>query len=154
MRILDFLPSESIIVSLNSVSKVDVLSELTEPIVLSHPNLDKAELMKTLIERERLGSTGLGGGVAIPHGKCEGLNRLAASFGRSSRGVDFNSMDNKPTYLFFLLLAPKNCAGEHLKALARISRLFKDPLLTNSLKQAESANQVIKLIEEHDLRYP
>lgn len=154
MRILDFLPAESIIVSLNSVSKVDVLSELVEPILLAHPNLDKSELMKTLIERERLGSTGLGGGVAIPHGKCEGLVRLAASFGRSARGVDFSSMDNKPTYLFFLLLAPKNCAGEHLKALARISRLFKDPLLTSGLKQAESANQVVKLIEEHDLRYP
>lgn len=154
MRILDFLPRESIIVSLNSVSKLDVLAELVEPILLAHPNLDKAELMKTLIERERLGSTGLGGGVAIPHGKCEGLNRLSASFGRSARGVDFSSMDNKPTYLFFLLLAPKNCAGEHLKALARISRLFKDPLLTNSLKQAESASQIIRLIEEHDLRYP
>jgi nitrogen PTS system EIIA component len=92
--------------------------------------------------------------VAIPHGKYDGLDHLVASFGRSPKGVDFSSMDNRPAYLFFLLLAPKNSAGEHLKALARISRLFKDPLLKSSLQHAETADEIYRILEEYDMRLP
>ena len=77
-----------------------------------------------------------------------------ASFGKSQAGIDFRSMDNKPAYLFFLLVAPKNSAGEHLKALARISRLFRDPLLKTSLMQAQGADEIFQLLEEYDLRLP
>lgn len=154
MRVLDFLCPTSIIASLVATSKEEALKELLEPIVKENRNLNKTGLIKTLLERENLGSTGIGGGVAIPHGKSEGLDRLTASFGRSVRGVDFNSMDNKPAHLFFLLVAPKNSAGDHLKALARISRLFKDPLLKDSLQHAESAEEIFELIEEWDLKLP
>jgi nitrogen PTS system EIIA component len=154
MRILDFLRSDSIIGSMKASSKDEALTELLGPILEAHLNLDKTKLLQTILDREKLGSTGLGGGVAIPHGKFEGLDRLAASFGRSQKGVDFESMDNKPAYLFFMLIAPKNCAGDHLKALARISRLFKDPLLTNNLRQANSSDEIFRLLEESDLKFP
>ena len=92
--------------------------------------------------------------MAIPHGKFDGLGRLVASFGKSSKGIDFSSMDNKPAFLFFLLIAPKNSAGEHLKALARISRLFKDPLLKSSLQHATSAEEIYDILQDFDLRLP
>jgi nitrogen PTS system EIIA component len=154
MRILDFLQYDAIISSLQAGSKEEVLEELVRPIANAHPNVDKTGLLKTLVSRESLGSTGIGGGVAIPHGKYDGLDHLVASFGRSPKGVDFSSMDNRPAYLFFLLLAPKNSAGEHLKALARISRLFKDPLLKSSLQHAETADEIYRILEEYDMRLP
>ncbi|HMK34457.1 MAG TPA: PTS sugar transporter subunit IIA [Desulfomonilaceae bacterium] len=154
MRILDFLHSDAIISSLEAGSKDEVLEELVRPIAKAYPTIDKASLLKTLISRESLGSTGIGGGIAIPHGKFDGLDRLVASFGRSAKGVDFSSMDNRPAYLFFLLIAPKNSAGEHLKALARISRLFKDPLLKQGLQQAETAEEIYTMLQEYDTRIP
>jgi PTS system nitrogen regulatory IIA component len=154
MKILDFLRYEGILPSLAAHSKEEALAELAEPIVQENPGLDKEGLIQTLIDRENLGSTGIGDGVAIPHGKVEGLPHLVASFGKSSTGIDFRSMDNKPAYLFFLLVAPKNSAGEHLKALARISRLFKDPLLKNGLIQAQDADEIFQILEEYDLRLP
>jgi len=154
MKILDFLHSDAIISSLAANSKEEVLQELVGPLAISNPDLDKDGLVKILIERENLGSTGIGGGIAIPHGKLEGLRHLIASFGKSEAGVDFSSMDNKPAHLFFLLVAPKNSAGEHLKALARISRLFKDPLLKTSLLQADSTDEIFRLLEEYDRRLP
>jgi nitrogen PTS system EIIA component len=154
MRILDFLSFEAINSSLEAASKEQVLGELVAPIAKLHPDMNKDLLIKTLVERENLGSTGIGGGVAIPHGKFDGLGRLVASFGKSPKGIDFNSMDNKPAFLFFLLIAPKNSAGEHLKALARISRLFKDPLLKSSLQHATSAEEIYDILQDYDLRLP
>jgi PTS system nitrogen regulatory IIA component len=154
MRILDFLRYDGIIPSLGASTKEEVLVELVEPIALADEVIDRDALIKTLIERENLGSTGIGGGIAIPHGTLEGLDHLTASFGKSDPGVDFNAMDSKPTHLFFLLVAPKNSAGEHLKALARISRLFKDPILKRNLQQAETADDIFGLLEESDQRLP
>jgi len=154
MRILDFLSPDTIIASLQSQSKEEVLAELVEPIARANSRLDRRVLLQTLIDRENLGSTGIGGGIAIPHGMFDRLDRLMASFGKSDEGVDFSSMDNKPAHLFFLLVAPKNNAGEHLKALARISRLFKDPILKRDLQQARTADDIYRLLEESDLRLP
>lgn len=152
MKIVDFLSKDRIVASLQATTKEQVLAELVEPMTGEYPSLNKNLLIRTLIERENLGSTGIGGGIAIPHGKFDDLNEIVASFGRSENGIDFNAMDDKPAYLFFLLVAPKNSAGEHLKALAKISRLFKDPLLKNSLRQARTTEDIYQLIEEFDLR--
>lgn len=152
MRILDFLQYDGIIASLEAGSKEEVLVELVGAVSKANLNLDKAGLVKTLIERENLGSTGIGGGVAIPHGKFEGLQQLAGAFGRSVDGIDFSSMDNQPAHLFFLLVAPKNSAEDHLKALARISRLFKDPLLKTGLRQAETTDEIFGILDEYDRR--
>lgn len=154
MKILDFLRIEDIVCPLESETKTGVLEELVEPITAANPDLDKDGLMKILIERENLGSTGIGGGVAIPHAKFDALDHLVSSFGKSHKGVDFSSMDSKPAFIFFMLVAPKNSAGEHLKALARISRLLKDPLLLSGLQKAESPEGIYRLLEEYDLRLP
>ncbi len=154
MRILDFLRYDAIIPSLEAITKEDVLKELVEPVVKASSKVERHRLLKILIDRESLGSTGIGGGIAIPHGTLEGLDRLMASFGKSDKGIDFSSMDHKPARLFFLLVAPKDSAGEHLKALARISRLFKDPLLKRNLQGATTADEIYRLLEESDLRLP
>lgn len=154
MRIFDFLSFDTIIASLQSQTKEEVLAELVEPLARTNSRLDRKVLLQTLIDRENLGSTGIGGGIAIPHGMFDRLDRLMASFGKSDGGVDFSSMDSKPAHLFFLLVAPKNNAGEHLKALARISRLFKDPILKRDLQQAKTAEDIYRLLEESDLRLP
>jgi nitrogen PTS system EIIA component len=154
MRILDILVQDGIVPALKATTKVEVLAELVEPIARADADLDKDGLIRTLIERENLGSTGIGGGVAIPHGKFDGLGGLVGSFGRSPEGVDFNSMDSKPTHLFFLMVAPKNSAGDHLKALARVSRLFKDPILKNGLQQAATGEEIFRLLEEFEIRLP
>ncbi len=154
MRILDFLSYDSIIASLQAQTKEQVLLELVEPLAKANPVIDPEQLLKILIERENLGSTGIGGGIAIPHGMFDRLDRLMASFGKSDPGLDFESIDNRPAHLFFLLVAPKNSASEHLKALARISRLFKDPILKRDLQQSQTADEIFRLLEESDLRLP
>jgi PTS system nitrogen regulatory IIA component len=115
--------------------------------------MDLDELVSVLEEREKLGSTAIGDGVAIPHGKLKGLNQLVASFGRSVKGVDFESIDGKPTYIFFLLVAPENTAGIHLKALARISRLLKDKKFRENLLKAKTANDLFEIIKEEDDKF-
>jgi nitrogen PTS system EIIA component len=154
MRILDFLREDGIICPLEAGSKNEVLEELVEPIAKANPLVDKGRLLKTLLERENLGSTGIGGGIAIPHGKLDGLDCLVASFGKSAKGINFHSMDDKPAYIFFLLVAPKNSAADHLKALARISRLLKDPLLLNAIQKADTAEEIFRVLEDYDVRCP
>ena len=106
-----------------------------------------------LAERERLGSTAIGDGIAIPHGKLSGVNSIIGVFGRHQRGVDFDSLDGGPTYLFFLLVAPEDSASLHLKALARVSRLMKDPAFRERLSNAPDAAEIFRLIKEEDARH-
>jgi len=115
--------------------------------------LTASQLTETLLEREKLGSTGIGEGVAIPHGKLSGVPGLLAAFGRKRAGVDFAAIDGKPTFLFFVLFAPDNSAGLHLKALARISRLFKQPQFRQAILSAEGAPGIFRLISEEDAKY-
>lgn len=154
MRILEFLCYDGIIPSLKAHTKEEVLEELVEPIAEANSSVDRDRLIHILMERESLGSTGIGGGIAIPHGTMEGLDRLVASFGKSAKGIDFRSLDNKPAHLFFLLVAPKNSARDHLKALARISRIFKDPILKRELRQAKTTDEIYRILEESDRRLP
>ena len=125
MKILDVLVKDAVLVDLKSMDKKGVLEELVEP-VTGIARIDRNDLVKILMDRERLGSTGIGGGIAIPHGKMKGLDTLILGFGLSRKGVDFESMDNRPSHIFFLLLTPENSTGVHLKLLARISKLLKD----------------------------
>jgi PTS system nitrogen regulatory IIA component len=118
-----------------------------------NPQLDAARLSDVLLEREKLGSTGVGDGIAIPHGKLAGLQGLLAAFGRSRAGIDFQAIDGKPTHLFFVLFAPENSAGIHLKALARISRLFKTPSFRAAVVEASDAAAIHRLIADEDAKY-
>ncbi len=152
MRITDFLSNKAIIPSLKAGTKEEVLAEIVEVLAGYDSQIDKPKLVQTLLEREELGSTGIGNGVAIPHGKLDGLDHIVAGFGRSDNGIDFDSIDKKPAHLFFVLIAPRNSAVDHLKALARVSRMISDPILKNSLQAARSADEIYRLLEEYDLR--
>jgi PTS system nitrogen regulatory IIA component len=150
MKILDILDKRLIIPQLASTSKEGVLRELVRAIAQVEKQVDENRLMEILLERESLGSTGIGEGIAIPHGKSKDAKRLIASFGRSLPGMDFQSMDGKPTHLFFLLIAPENSAGTHLKALARISRLMKDSVFRKRLMEVNSAEEIYFLFSAED----
>jgi len=150
MKIADILSGDLIIPELTSKNKKEVLEELVSVIVKQNKLINKEELIEVLLEREKLGSTGIGDGIAIPHGKLKNIGALLASFGKSIDGVDFDSMDGKPTHLFFLLVAPENSAGIHLKALARISRLLKDSSFKQDLMEAKLKDDLFKTIIERD----
>ncbi|HCX89527.1 MAG: PTS fructose transporter subunit IIA [Deltaproteobacteria bacterium CG_4_8_14_3_um_filter_43_13] len=150
MKIADILSGDLIIPELTSKNKKEVLEELVSVIVKQNKLINKEELIEVLLEREQLGSTGIGDGIAIPHGKLKNIGALLASFGKSIDGVDFDSMDGKPTHLFFLLVAPENSAGIHLKALARISRLLKDSSFKQDLMEAKLKDDLFKTIIERD----
>ncbi len=150
MKLTDILQPEQVIAELSAQGKRAVMEELSAAIAINHPELDTDHLLEVLSERERLGSTGIGDGIAIPHGKLEGLGELLLSFGRSSRGVEFDSLDGKPAHLFFLVLAPENSAGVHLKALARISRLLKSDSLRQELMAATDAQEIYEIILSQD----
>ena len=153
MKILEFIDEKRIIPELTSTKKVDVIKELIASIATYEKKIDKEELLKVLLEREELGSTGIGDGIAIPHGKFKKINKIIAAFGRSFNGVDFKSMDGKMAHLFFLLVAPENSAGIHLKALARISRFLKDSSFRKKLMEAKGVIEILEVIREEDEKY-
>ncbi|MCG6919247.1 MAG: PTS sugar transporter subunit IIA [Deltaproteobacteria bacterium] len=153
MKILDILNKDCIIPELRSRTKKEVLEELTEALSKCKANLNKEALVEVLLERERLGSTGIGDGIAIPHGKIQDLDELILSFGRSTQGIEFDSMDGRPTHLFFLLIAPENSAGIHLRALAKISRLLKSAHFRQRLLEAETTEELFRVIEEEDKEF-
>ena len=153
MKITDILDEASIIQDLGSSSKKGILEELSNVLVQGEKLPDRDKVVEVLLEREKLGSTGIGDGIAIPHGKMKGIKELVTSFGRSIKGVNFESIDNKPTHLFFLLVAPENSAGIHLKALARISRLLKDPSFRNRLMEAKDRQDLFGIITEEDEKF-
>ncbi len=149
MKILDALQKEAILVNLKATDKKGVLDELATP-VARIANQDKADFVKVLIERERLGSTGIGGGVGIPHGKFKDLKSLCLGFGLSRKGVDFESIDGRPTHLFFLLVTPENSTGLHLRVLAKISRILKNDEFKQRLLSAVAVDEIFSIIKEVD----
>ena len=153
MKIEDILSQELVLPDLAARSKTDVLVELANAVSAVHPELERERLVQALEDRERLNSTALGDGVAIPHGKLPGIKRVFAAFARSRQGVDFHSLDGGPTNLFFLLVAPEDSAGAHLKALARISRLLKSPDFRSRLMRAADAHELFEIIREEDEKY-
>jgi PTS system nitrogen regulatory IIA component len=150
MKIQDIVSPEAIVDNLRADTKEGVLRELSEVIAKSIPELSTNSLAAILMERENLGSTGIGDGVAIPHGKVAGIGNLVAAFGRSRSGVQFHSLDGKPAHLFFLIVAPENSAGMHLKALARISRLLKNDRFRRLLLEAADVDELRNLLTEED----
>ncbi|MDO9515911.1 MAG: PTS sugar transporter subunit IIA [Syntrophales bacterium] len=153
VNIQDMLKEAFIIEDLKSKTKKEVLAELSDVFLRNDMGIDRDSVIEVLMEREKLGSTGIGDGIAIPHGKLMGLENLVVSFGRSKGGVDFDSLDGGPVHIFFLLIAPENSAGQHLKALAKISRMLKDISFRESLVKAESSKEIYNLIGEKDRAY-
>ncbi len=153
MKIMDILVKDGVMLDLTSRTKDDALGEMAGALARAETELDPKRLLEVLLEREKLQSTGIGEGVAIPHGKISGLDRIVASFARSVKGVDFESIDGQPTHLFFLLVVPEHSGGQHLKALARISRFFRDAEFRQKLIGASSLDDVFLTIEEEDGKF-
>lgn len=150
MRIMDFLSEKNIAVDLKAKNKKEVIEELVDLLVASGQVTDKKKMVQILLEREELGSTGIGQGIAIPHGKSDTVKELTAAFGLSRSGVAFEALDGEPVYIFFLLVAPEGTAGAHLKALARISGLLKDKYIRKKLMSSQNTAEVVKIIQEEE----
>jgi len=153
MKITDFLPITLIAPALQGQSKAEILHELASLIASAHPEIDSNRLEEVLWDRERLGSTAIGDGIAIPHGKLPELKNVIAAFGRHRQGAEFQSLDGKPSQLFFLLVAPEDSVGLHLKALARVSRLLKNQEFRRRLLDASDGAEIYRAIEEEDDKY-
>lgn len=150
MKIMEFLDKKAVTVNLKATDKEGTVKELVDLLVKAGDIKNKDELVKALLSRESLGSTGIGQGIGIPHAKTSAVKDVVAAFGLSQKGVNFDSLDGEPVYIFFLLIAPEESAGPHLKALARISRMLKDKYFRELLRKAKDDKEVIRIIQEED----
>lgn len=150
MKIIGLLTPTCIIPEMAATTKRQALEELAAVLAREIQGLDPEKVVEVLLERERLGTTGIGDNVAIPHGKLANLSGIKLAFGRSLKGVDFEAMDGKLTHLFFLLLAPINSAGLHLKALAKISRILMSPGTREKLLAAVDREEIYQLLAQKD----
>ena len=153
MKIMDYLNEEWVIPELQGTDKPSILKELSSVLVKACQVSSVEELFQVLLDREKLGSTGIGEGIAIPHGRLKKLKRFYISFGRSLKGVDFDSIDRKPSQLFFLVMAPENSAVDNLKLLSRIVTLLKEPSFKKRLMEAQSQKELFQIISGEDEKY-
>ncbi len=154
VKILDFLSPKAIIPSLVATEKNAAIREMVDKLVANGEITDAEKVIDVLQEREKLGSTGIGEGVAIPHGKSDVVERVVALFARSEQGVSFDALDGEPVHLLFLLVAPttQEAISTHLKVLARISRFLKDVYFRKALRNAETADEIMRIIETEELK--
>ena len=152
MKITEFLDKKGIKIGLQSVEKEDILKEMVGVLAEVQDIGDQKTIVKSLIERENLGSTGIGQGIAIPHGKTDKVKELVAVLGISQKGVNFEALDGELVYIFFLLVAPKETAGPHLKALAQISRILRDSYFCELLRRCKTPDEVYDLIKREEDR--
>jgi PTS system nitrogen regulatory IIA component len=153
MKVVDFLGPNCVIPTLGGTGKGEVLGEMARYLGRINTNINPDLLRRVLEERELLASTAIGDGIAIPHGRLDNIDSLVGVLGRSVPGLEFDSIDGKPTHLVFMLVAPSNSTGIHLKALARLSRLFRDALFRQRLLDAPDAASMYRVIEEEDAKY-
>jgi PTS system nitrogen regulatory IIA component len=152
VRLVDILSEDLVVASLRSRDRDGVLGEIADHVAKRHGDVDRDLAKRVLYDRECIGSTGIGQGIAIPHAKLPRIKTLIACFARSVEGVEFGSLDSKPAHLFLTLLAPEGQAGIHLKALARVSRLFKDPGFRARLMDPADAHGLFGIISSEDAR--
>src|SRR6202051_426236 len=150
MKITEILTPDLVVPNLKGATKPEILRELAGCLAAKFTNIEVNRLAAVLAERERLGSTAIGDGIAIPHGKLVGVKKITGAFGRHTLGVDFDSLDGNPSQLFFVLLAPEDSASLHLKALARVSRLLKEGSFRSRLLAAKDNDELYSLIKEED----
>jgi PTS system nitrogen regulatory IIA component len=153
MKIMGYLKEEWVIPDLQGTDKPSILKELSSVLVKPCQVMSVEELLQVLLDREKLGSTGIGEGIAIPHGRLKKLKRFFISFGRSLKGVDFDSIDQKPAQIFFLVMAPENSAVDNLKLLGRIVTLLKEPSFKRRLMEGPSQKELFQVLSEEDEKY-
>lgn len=152
MKLADILNQDCIMPDIKAMGKREALEEMVEELAFRFAGLNnnKEKLLEAILERERLGSTGIGYGVAIPHARLKGINSIAVLFGRSIKGVEFQAMDERPAHLFFLIAVPEDSNTAHLKVLARISSLLKDSEFRRRLMEASTQEEIYNIIVEED----
>ena len=153
MKITDYLKEDGVISDLQGIDKLSVLKELSRVLVKPYQSPLAEEITEVVLNREKLGSTGIGEGIAIPHGRLKRLKDFMVAFGRSIKEIDFDSIDHKPTHLFFLVMAPENSAVNNLKLLGRIVTILKNASFKKRLMKARSQREVFQLIAEEDEKY-
>jgi len=153
MNMQTVLRESCVVADLSGVTKKDILTELASRLKEAGLIKDVEETVDVVMEREKLGSTGIGDGVAIPHGKLKGLGQMLCAFGRSKKGVDFDAVDKEPVHIFFLLLAPEDSAGLHIKMLSRISRILRDPSFRQHLIEEGDSKELYGDIVQEDLKF-
>jgi nitrogen PTS system EIIA component len=154
MTLMDILSAKSVIVDLKGETKEEIIEELVDALEVGEVITNRDKVLQAVLEREKIMSTGIGDGIAIPHGKSDAVARLAAALGTQKRGVDFEALDGEPAYVFFLLVSPANVSGPHIKALARISRLLKNDDFKKKLIDASSAEDIMAVIESEEQNHP
>jgi PTS system nitrogen regulatory IIA component len=152
MKLTDILIRDACRVDLHASTKLEALKELADALAHEVPGVDADQLLAMLIEREKLGTTAMGDGIAIPHARVESLNRLLAVFGLSRAGVEFDSLDGRATHLFFLLVAPGKEGSAHLLLLARLSRLLGSDRFRARLREVQSTDELFRAFEEEESR--
>ncbi|MCS7227631.1 MAG: PTS sugar transporter subunit IIA [Endomicrobia bacterium] len=150
MKIMSFLDPKSIILPIKEKEKKAIIKELIDVLERNHRVKNKDEAFKSVIEREKLGSTGVGLGVAIPHGRTSSVDKLVGALGISPEGVDFESLDGEPVHFVFLILSPLDATGDYLRAISRVARFFKDKFFREALKNVSSVEEAIKIIKQED----
>ncbi len=154
MKIAEFINASALSVDLKSTTKADIIEELVD-LLVDQRLIDKkyrAKVVEIIMVREALGSTAIGQGIAIPHGKFDGVKKLVGCLGVSKKGVNFDSLDGELAYIFFMLLAPSDSTGPHLKALAKISRILNDKYVRDALRGAKDEKDLMAIIEQEDAR--
>lgn len=147
MKLAEYLDRDLIISDLSARTKKEVLAELVSPLSVKFPGIDLKKVVQVLLDREMLGTTGIGDGIAIPHGKLENIDQVMVIVGRSREGVDFASLDHKPASIFFTVLAPSSVVGLHLKILATISRLLKDNAFRQAFAESADHDDLWRLLQ-------
>jgi fructose-specific phosphotransferase system IIA component len=147
MKLTDHIEPKHIILNLEGTSKQEVIEELVERMSETCENCDADTILEAVLSRERDGSTGLEKGVAIPHAKCDAVDRLRIVVGISRDGVDFDSQDGKPSKLFFLMIAPTTESGPHVQAIAKIVKMIKLDRFRDRLMKADNPEVVIETME-------
>lgn len=150
MRLVDVLSPEGVFVDLKAMDKFSVLEEIIGAVIPFLTGVARESVQRAIFEREKLGSTGIGYGVALPHGRVKGLSEIKVFFGRSVRGVDYQSMDRARVHLFFVILSPESSTSSHLKILAIVSNLLKNPDFRGNLLRAADAAGIYAVIAEAD----
>lgn len=154
MSLLDILTTQSTLVGLKGHSKDEIIEELVDSLEVGAAIADRDKVLEAVLEREKIMSTGIGDGIAIPHGKSDAVSQLSAALGIHKRGVDFEALDGEPAFVFFLLVSPANVSGPHIKALARISRMLKNDTFKKRLIEADTAEEILGIIKEEEQSHP
>ena len=153
MRIADILDKSCVVADIKGKTKKEIITQLVQPLKKAKLIADVNSIVEIVLEREKLGSTGIGDGVAIPHGKLKDIDTILCAVGRSAEGVDFDAVDRKPVHIFFLVLAPDGSAGLHLKVLSRISKILRDPSFRKKILKLDTPQDIYNSVIEEDDKF-